>query len=437
MQTVETVSKAQPRGLRQTQRKTPLFKPGQSVQSHSSYLVNSESIVFFEDPRRQKQFNTEAADVSSVESPSVDQRFSSDISDVVGDTKYDKPQLTWMKGANYPAVLEKATVPTHLNNVKTEVPGLLNDQSLSLNTALMPVHDSSQFMSSRKSTITSSYSLHSESSADDSNVPYSYAMQVPKAEHQDPCHLSEDPLCRNSEESTVQNPESNSPSPTDLSAPMYSALSLSFALSASSSITDAQSEGQAELSTSPTFVDSLKLFNSETETSSKISTVSGSTLPSSSLVLLSEPTRHSETTFFEDAAVDSASVLESRFGINSFSENGKYWIYDYRNSAESTPRTSTEVKPTDLVRTKKRNAGNFSSASSQRSVHPARGSSDHLERITVLGLFDMTTRTGERLEGRSELAAERLAVRHINERQLLAGYQLELITNDTKVGSVI
>jgi gamma-aminobutyric acid type B receptor len=70
-------------------------------------------------------------------------------------------------------------------------------------------------------------------------------------------------------------------------------------------------------------------------------------------------------------------------------------------------------------------------------VHPAKGSSDHLERITVLGLFDMTTRAGERPEGRSELAAARLAVRHINERQLLVDYQLELITNDTKVSSVI
>ena len=436
MQTVETVSKAQPRGLRQTQRNTPLFKPGQSVQSHSSYLVNSESRVFFEDPRRQTQFNTEAADVSSVESPSVDQRFSSDISDAVGDTKYDTPQLTWMKGANYPAALEKATVPTYLNKVTTKVPKFLNDHSLSLNTALMPVDDSSQFMSSRKSMITSSYSLHSESSTDDSSVPYSYAMQVPKAEHQDPCHLSEDALCRNSEESTVQSPESNSPSPTDLNAPIYSTLSLSFASSASSSITDARSEGQVEHFTSPTSVDTLKLFNSETETSSKISKVPGSTLPSSSLVLLPEPTRHSETTF-EDSTVDSASVLESRFWKNSFSENGKYWIYDYRNSTESTPRTSTEVKPPDLVRTKKRNTGNFSSASSQRSVHPAKGSSDHLERITVLGLFDMTTRVGERPEGRSELAAARLAVRHINERQLLADYQLELITNDTKVSSVI
>jgi hypothetical protein len=246
----------------------------------------------------------------------------------------------------------------------------------------------------------------------------------------------EDALCRNSEENIAKIPASNSPSPTDLSATNYSDLSLSFASSASSSITDAQSEGLVEHSTSPTSVDSLKLLHSETETSPKISTEFGSNLPSSSFVL-SEPARHSETAFFEDATVDSASVLESSFGKNSFSENEKYRIYEYRNSAESTPRTSTEAKPPDLVRTKKKNSANFSWALSKRTVHPAKGPSDHLERITVLGLFEMTTRTGERPEGRSELAAARLAVRHINERQLLAGYQLELVTNDTKVSSVI
>lgn len=437
MQTLESVSKGQPRSLRQTHRKTPLFESGHSVQSHSSYLVNSENTVFFEDSRRQTQFNTKAADTRSVENSSIDQRLSSDFSDVVGDIKYATPQLTWMKGTNYSSALEKTTVPTYLNNATTKVAEFLNDHSLSLKTVLMPNHDSSRLMSSRISTITSSYSLHSDSSADDSSVPYSNAVQVPQSKHLDPCHLSEDALCRNSEESTAKIPGSNSPSPTDLSATNYSALSLSFASSASSSITYAQSEGRVEHSTSPKPVDILKLFYRETENSSKISTVSGSTLPSSSLVLLSEPARNSETTYFEDATVDSASVLESPFGKNSFSENEKYWIYDYRSSAESTPRTSTEAKPPDLVRTNKRNTANFSSASSQQSVHPVKGPSVHLERITVLGLFDMTTRTGERLEGRSELAAARLAVRHINERQLLAGYQLELITNDTKVRSVV
>ena len=437
MQTLETLAKAQPKSFRQTHRRNLLLKSGHSVQSHSSYLVNSESTVFFEDPTRQTQFNTKSADVRSVENPTVDQRLSSDNSDVFGGTKYATPQLTLMQGMNYSAALEKATVPSYLNNVKAKVPEFLNDHSSSLKTVLVPNHDSSQLISSRISTITSSYSLLSESSVDGSSVPYSYAIQVPQSEYFDPCHLSEDSLCRNSEESKAQIPGSNPPSLKDLSARNYSALSLSFSSSASRSNTDAQPEEIIEHSTSPASVDALKLFYSETTASSKIVTVSGNTLPSSSLVLLSEPVTQSETASFEDAAADSASVLESPFGKNSLSENEKYWIYDYRNSAESTPRTLTEAKPPHLLRTNKRNTANFSSASSKRTVYPAKGSPGQLETITVLGLFDMTTRTGERLEGRSELAAARLAVRHINKKQLLAGYQLELITNDTKVSSFI
>jgi hypothetical protein len=53
-----------------------------------------------------------------------------------------------------------------------------------------------------------------------------------------------------------------------------------------------------------------------------------------------------------------------------------------------------------------------------------------------LGLFELTGQHGEkRAEGRSELEAARLAVRHINQRgsSLLPGFKLQLLTNDTKV----
>lgn len=53
--------------------------------------------------------------------------------------------------------------------------------------------------------------------------------------------------------------------------------------------------------------------------------------------------------------------------------------------------------------------------------------------VSLLGLFELSTRYGERPEGRSELAAARLAVKHINSRKLLPGYTLELLTNDTQV----
>lgn len=55
-------------------------------------------------------------------------------------------------------------------------------------------------------------------------------------------------------------------------------------------------------------------------------------------------------------------------------------------------------------------------------------------KVSLLGLFELTSRTGLlRAEGKSELAAAELAVKHINERRLLKGYTLELITNDTQV----
>lgn len=54
-------------------------------------------------------------------------------------------------------------------------------------------------------------------------------------------------------------------------------------------------------------------------------------------------------------------------------------------------------------------------------------------KVSLLGLFELSTRDGIRPEGRSELAAAQLAVRHINERHILPGYTLELLTNDTKV----
>lgn len=53
--------------------------------------------------------------------------------------------------------------------------------------------------------------------------------------------------------------------------------------------------------------------------------------------------------------------------------------------------------------------------------------------VTVLGLFEMSTRNGARPEGHTELLAAQLAIRHINEQALLPGYTLQLITNDTKV----
>ncbi|GBP83138.1 hypothetical protein EVAR_90293_1 [Eumeta japonica] len=53
--------------------------------------------------------------------------------------------------------------------------------------------------------------------------------------------------------------------------------------------------------------------------------------------------------------------------------------------------------------------------------------------VSILGLFELSVGAAPRPEGASELAAARLAVRHVNRRGLLPGYALRLLTNDTKV----
>ncbi|XP_011637497.1 uncharacterized protein LOC105427462 isoform X2 [Pogonomyrmex barbatus] len=55
--------------------------------------------------------------------------------------------------------------------------------------------------------------------------------------------------------------------------------------------------------------------------------------------------------------------------------------------------------------------------------------------ITILGLFEMTNRTVSRPEGSSELQAAKLAVRRVNDLNILKRFRLRLIYNDTKCDS--
>ncbi|XP_052748761.1 gamma-aminobutyric acid type B receptor subunit 2 [Galleria mellonella] len=52
--------------------------------------------------------------------------------------------------------------------------------------------------------------------------------------------------------------------------------------------------------------------------------------------------------------------------------------------------------------------------------------------VSILGLFELSVGDAPRADGASELAAARLAVAHVNDRALLPGYKMHLITNDTK-----
>lgn len=62
----------------------------------------------------------------------------------------------------------------------------------------------------------------------------------------------------------------------------------------------------------------------------------------------------------------------------------------------------------------------------------ASGKSEFIE-IYILGLFELSTKWGKRADGYSEMVAAHLAVKHVNDFQILPGYKLKLITNDTKV----
>lgn len=53
--------------------------------------------------------------------------------------------------------------------------------------------------------------------------------------------------------------------------------------------------------------------------------------------------------------------------------------------------------------------------------------------INILGLFELSTKWGQREEGRSEMAAAYLAIKHVNDHQIVPGYIFKLIANDTKV----
>nr|XP_036231694.1 uncharacterized protein LOC106623734 [Bactrocera oleae] len=53
-------------------------------------------------------------------------------------------------------------------------------------------------------------------------------------------------------------------------------------------------------------------------------------------------------------------------------------------------------------------------------------------RIVLLGLFELSNRQGQRLDGWSELTAAQMAVEHINSKKILPDYTLELLSNDTQ-----
>lgn len=125
-----------------------------------------------------------------------------------------------------------------------------------------------------------------------------------------------------------------------------------------------------------------------------------------------------------EAAASVRRVRKSKNPVRTF-ESGLSMNYNQSSSRGPQPPRNQSAR-------KKVKSDRKAAANATAKIVPA---TQKLSKVSLLGLFEMTTHLGTRWEGKSELAAAELAVKHINERGLLPGYTLELITNDTQVSS--
>lgn len=122
-----------------------------------------------------------------------------------------------------------------------------------------------------------------------------------------------------------------------------------------------------------------------------------------------------------------ASVRRVRKSKNPVRTKESGLSMNYNQSSSRSPQPPRNQSARKKVKSDRKVAANATAK-----IVPA---TQKLSKVSLLGLFEMTTHLGTRWEGKSELAAAELAVKHINERGLLPGYTLELITNDTQVRS--
>lgn len=110
------------------------------------------------------------------------------------------------------------------------------------------------------------------------------------------------------------------------------------------------------------------------------------------------------------------SVCSKCFKFHEFHTNRKISPREFRSS---------------LMRRTLTNKSDLSANGDRVGANNSNGTSDKV--VTILGLFELSTQNSERPEGKSELQAALMAVKHVNEANVLEGYRLHLLTNDTKV----
>ncbi|XP_044748557.1 gamma-aminobutyric acid type B receptor subunit 2 isoform X2 [Coccinella septempunctata] len=76
--------------------------------------------------------------------------------------------------------------------------------------------------------------------------------------------------------------------------------------------------------------------------------------------------------------------------------------------------------------------GSIVSPQQKATNHLSNASSNKRKLVNILGLFELSTKWGVRKEGESEILAAQVAIQHINEMNVLPGYRLKLIVNDTR-----
>lgn len=142
-------------------------------------------------------------------------------------------------------------------------------------------------------------------------------------------------------------------------------------------------------------------------------------------------TKETKTTFTTNPITRnfSSGSTPVRFRVNDvFEMDTKQKYYNYSQNINNSSNNNNRGP----IRRNKDNQGTSFEGDEQNKWHVQHRNGKRI--ISLLGLFELSTRNGLRVEGLSELAAAELAVRHINKREhLLPGYTLQLITNDTKV----
>lgn len=155
------------------------------------------------------------------------------------------------------------------------------------------------------------------------------------------------------------------------------------------------------------------------------------------LVGAGEPENIVNTTRITNDAEIKMNIRRVKKSENITSEGGNKLSIHYNQSSLRTANSQPPKNHGNLsARGKKvKSVRKFPATNATAPSGVSKNRAQKLSKVSLLGLFEMTTRMGTRWEGKSELAAAELAVKHINERGLLPGYSLELITNDTQVGS--